>query len=53
MNEFPLFFLFIAIKIGQKVAESSDVILPRPQILDQNSNVFDSQTGKLIMVQRK
>ncbi len=30
MNEFPLFFRFIAIKIGRKVAESSDVILPRP-----------------------
>ena len=30
MNEFLLFFQFIAIKIGQKVAESSDVILPRP-----------------------
>ncbi len=29
-NEFPQFFRFIAIKIGQKVAESSDVILPRP-----------------------
>jgi hypothetical protein len=28
-NEFPLFFRFIAIKIGQKVAESSNVILPR------------------------
>jgi hypothetical protein len=28
-NEFLLFFRFIAIKIGQKVAESSDVILPR------------------------
>ena len=30
-NEFPLFFQFIAIKIGRKVAESSDVILPRPE----------------------
>jgi hypothetical protein len=29
-NEFPLFFRFIAIKIGQKVTESSDIILPRP-----------------------
>jgi hypothetical protein len=29
-NEFPQFFRFIAIKIGQKVEESSDVILPRP-----------------------
>ena len=29
-NEFPLFFRFIAIKIGQKSTESSDVILPRP-----------------------
>jgi len=29
-NEFPLFFRFIAIKIGQKVVASSDVILPRP-----------------------
>ncbi len=31
-NEFPLFFQFIAIKIGWKVAESRDVILPRPLI---------------------
>ncbi len=33
MNEFPLFFQFIAIKIGRKVAESSDIILPRPKKL--------------------
>jgi hypothetical protein len=33
MNEFPLFFRFIGIKIGRKVAESSDIILPRPKKL--------------------
>jgi hypothetical protein len=39
-NKFPLFFRFIAIKIGRKVAESSHVILPRPLIDPHKGNLF-------------
>jgi hypothetical protein len=36
-NEFPPFFRFIAIKIGRKFVESSDVILPRPLVHETKS----------------
>ncbi len=41
-NEFPPFFQYIAIKNGQKVAEISDVILPRPYKIGLNTMTGDA-----------
>jgi hypothetical protein len=46
MNEFPLFFQFIAINIGRKVKESSNVILPRPHFLPENKEANDCEIDK-------